>query len=222
MNKKPPVFIVVEDHPEVAENNCLFLKKAQPKAICIITATPQQALENLSLEQPELIVIDLQFGTITGEQSGKPGIDLLKRIFQDYPMLNILVYTSDPSLLGGVVAQINQHQGSFVVVNKMDRRSAFLEGVQSAFNGELRIPKDLQLHTKSALTEQDYKLMELICKESLSDRAIAEAMSISLRTAQNYVQRLKIKLGINLDEENKNSSRVALCMEAVRRKLISF
>jgi hypothetical protein len=45
-------------------------------------------------------------------------------------------------------------------------------------------------------------------------------MNVSLKTAQNSVQRLKAKLGIDYLDENNTSTRVALCIEAIRRKII--
>ena len=63
------VFLVIEDHPEVAQNNCLFLKQIDdPHAVCTITATHAEALERLSLEPFALAVVDLLVGTVSGDQ----------------------------------------------------------------------------------------------------------------------------------------------------------
>ena len=73
-----PIFFVLEDHPEVAENNCLYLKKIEPSAICVVLHQPQQVRERLELETPSLFVIDLQIGKITGEQSTQESLELLE------------------------------------------------------------------------------------------------------------------------------------------------
>ena len=73
-----PIFFVLEDHPEVAENNCLYLKKIEPSASCVVLNKPQQAWERLKLEIPSLFVIDLQIGKISGEQSAQETLKLLK------------------------------------------------------------------------------------------------------------------------------------------------
>jgi ATP/maltotriose-dependent transcriptional regulator MalT len=36
MKAKPQMFLVVEDHPEVAQNNCDFLIKFDPSAVCLL------------------------------------------------------------------------------------------------------------------------------------------------------------------------------------------
>ncbi|MDZ4871549.1 MAG: hypothetical protein CLLPBCKN_000937 [Chroococcidiopsis cubana SAG 39.79] len=218
MNCKQRFFLVIEDHPEVNQNNCEFLQILEPQCTCVGVNTPQQGIEQLELEIPALLVIDLQFGTVGGGQSAKPGLAMLKQIFECYPTVNILVYSSEPNCLRQLIAQIGNHQGGFVVVNKMERRNAFLEGARCALAGQLKIHRDLMKEMQ--LTQQELEILDLLCNQALSDRAIAQQMHVSHKTAQNYVQRLKAKLDIEpLDGQNTNS-RVAVCMAAIDRKLI--
>lgn len=213
------LFLVVEDHPEVAHNNCKFLQMLDSSAVCIPIEDTQKVLERLQLETPDLVVVDLQFGSRDGTETAQPGLNLLRQIFKQYPTLNILIYTSEYSWLQGLGEQIQCHDGGFVVVSKLERRKAFLEGAEEALNGDFRIPNELQRHFRLALTERDLEILEMVCQESLTDRAIAQRLHVSLKTAQNYIQRLKIKLGVNLTNSD-TSSRVGLCMEAIRRKLL--
>lgn len=214
------LFLVVEDHPEVAQNNCDWLQKLEPEARCIMTSAPEQALERLTLETPDLIVVDLLYGRLSGEQSAQPGLDLLQHILEQYPTLNILVYTSDPGLLRPLKKR--DHQGGFAVVNKIERRERFLEGARSALNGYLWGPREIL--QEIPLTDQDKEVLGLICLNCLTDPAIADRLHISLRAAQTRVQRLKAKLAPELDKElDKHINfRVSICMQAVKRKLISF
>jgi DNA-binding NarL/FixJ family response regulator len=94
MPSSPAIFLVIEDHPEVAQNNCLFLEKLEPTAICTIASTHPEALERLALEPVTLAVVDLLVGTLTGDQSARNGIAFLQLILEQYPTLNILIYTS--------------------------------------------------------------------------------------------------------------------------------
>jgi len=218
MNCKPLFFLVIEDHPEVNQNNCKFLQMLEPQCTCVGVSTPEEGIEQLELEIPDLLVVDLQFGTVGGGQSAKPGLAMLKQIFERYPTVNILVYSSEPNCLRQLIAQIGKHQGGFVVINKMERRNAFLEGVRCALEGQLKVHRDLMKEMQ--LTQQELEILDLLCNQALSDRAIAQQMHVSHKTAQNYVQRLKAKLDIeSLDDQNTNS-RVAVCMAAIDRKLI--
>ncbi len=211
-------FWVVEDHPEMAKNNCEWLQKIDVEARCDIIADPLKAQQKLETAQPDLLITDLLYGQTSGEQSAQPGLTLLKYVFTQHPHLNILVYSSEPLLLSPLSEEISKHEGGFVSINKMDRRSNFVEGAKSALSGELKLPRELRSLVK--LTDRERTILELMCQESLTDQAVAERIFTSKKTVQNCVQRLKEKLGIPLEEEETNS-RISLCMEAVRRKVIT-
>jgi hypothetical protein len=171
MESKPPLFLILEDHPEVAQNNCLFLQKLCPKAICRISYTPAEALERLRLETPDLIIVDLLFGTSTGEQSAQSSLELLQHIFLHHPILNILIYTSEFGYLKPLTKLIGRHQGGFVVVSKLERRNAYLDGLRHALDGKLDIPRELRRDID--LDERELQVLSLLCRESLTDKAIA-------------------------------------------------
>lgn len=216
--KEQPVFLVIEDHPEVAHNNCIFLEKLELNAICVTATTHAEAWERLKLEAIDLAVVDLLVGTLTGEQSARNGIIFLEQVLENYPLLNLLIYTSEYSYLKPLSNRIGRHHGGFVVVSKLERRKAFLEGAKLALEGKLSLPKELRHDID--LTERELEVLELVCHKSMTDRAIAHHLNLSLKTVQNCVQHLKVKLDIDYLNETDTSPRVALCMEAVRRKLL--
>jgi len=218
MTADSPLYLIIEDHPEVAQNNCLSLQKIEPQGQCFIVSNPTEALAFLAQQVPTMAVVDLQFGSVSGEQSAQDGLNLLKHIFDRYPTLNILVYTSEYSYLKSLMYGIGNHRGGFVVVNKMERRQAFLDGATSTLKGELRVPRELRHQLN--LNENDLMILELLCKESLSDKAIAEELNVSLKTAQNYIQHLKMKLDVDMKDKKDTNTRVSLCMEAIKRKLL--
>jgi DNA-binding NarL/FixJ family response regulator len=217
-DSKPLLFLILEDHPEVAQNNCLFLQKLEPLALCIICNSHADALERLKLETPDLVTVDLLFSTLTGEQYAVSSLNFLQQVFQDYPLLNILIYTSEYNYLKPLTNLMGRHQGGFVVVSKIERRKAFLDGARHALEGRLEIPKELRYGIE--LSDRELQILSLLCKESLTDKAIAQQLNLSLKTVQNCVLRLKMKMDIDYLDENCTSARVALCMQAVRRKLI--
>lgn len=214
-----PKFLIVEDHPEVAQNNCEWLQRLDVNANCVTVTNPGDAKARLQRELPDLVVTDILYGQTSGEQSGEPGLELLKYIFETYPTLNVMAYSSEPLLLTPLVGLISKHQGGFAAVNKMERRTVFLDGAKSALNGELRMPRELRGLTK--LTERETEVLTLLCKEALTDQAIAEKIHTSKKTVQNCIQRLKEKLDIYEGEDEINA-RVAMCMTAVKNKIIQW
>ncbi|MEN9245895.1 MAG: response regulator, partial [Thermostichales cyanobacterium SRBZ-1_bins_19] len=121
-------FLIVEDHPEVATNNCEWLQRLDSQATCIVVHSPVEARSKLAHELPDLVVTDILYGQTSGEQSAEPGLELLRHIFETYPTLNVMAYSSEPLLLRPLVDLISKHQGGFAAVNKMERRTVFLEG----------------------------------------------------------------------------------------------
>ena len=212
-------FLIVEDHPEVAQNNCEWLQRLDEHAICTKATAPEEAQKRLERETPDLMVVDLLYGQSSGEQSAEPGLDLLRHVFDTYPNLNVMAYSSEPLLLTPLVGAISRHQGGFAAVNKMERRTLFLDGAKSALNGELRMPRELRGLTK--LTEREIEVLQLLCKEALTDQAIADRIHTSKKTVQNCIQRLKEKLDV-YGAEDETNPRVAMCMEAVKNKVIQW
>ncbi|MGI0480356.1 DNA-binding response regulator [Geminocystis sp. CENA526] len=219
-NEKNYIFYIVEDHPEVAENNCIFIRKKYPSAYCLILNHPQKLLERLKLEIPSLIVLDLQFGNINGVQSTTCTLDTLEILFRQYPNLNILIYSSEHSYLRPYLSKISHHQGGFAVVPKISLRSAFLEGINNALQGLLSLPPDLRDNLQ--LNSVELQIVQLLCKESLQDKEIALQLNISPRTIQKHIENIKVKLRLDLLNKDTTNQRVALCMEALKRKLIAL
>lgn len=213
-----PIFFVLEDHPEIAENNCIYLQKINPNAICVVFIKPQQVWERLKLESPSLFVIDLQISTATGEQSAKESLKLLEYIFKQYPTANILIYCGEHSYLRPFIDSISKHQGGFVVVSKMKRRKYFVEGVKRALAGELILPPDIRHEVNFSAIET--QILQLMCQKYLTDKAIAQELNVSVRKVQNHIHKLKLKLDIDTLEPCSTNFRVALSMEVVRRKLL--
>ncbi|NEO90503.1 MAG: response regulator transcription factor [Moorea sp. SIO3G5] len=223
----PPVFLVVDDHLEVAENNTLYLKSLEKSARCVIAETPKKAFEILDWHTPDLIVVDLHFSTITGDLSAKPGLNLLQNIFQNYPSLNVLVYTENPTPLVNLNG-ITSHKGGFTVAKKNKPRQDFVEHAISALKGELHLPNELlqKLNDKKLWDEPKIQLLQLACQECLSDWAIAQRTHKCENSVRNCFKQIRKLMGIEalheyIPEKKKvNNERVAMCMEAHRRNLI--
>lgn len=216
MNPRVKTFLVVEDHPEVAENNEKWLRRLEPDSWCIRVSSPPQAIARLSLELPDLIVVDLLFGTVSGQQSAEGGLGLLNYIFERYTQLNTLVYSSEYRLISPLIPKIHGHNGGFSVANKLELREIFLKRARIALDGGKYIPQDLQ--QPNSLTGEDLELLNLLCKEGLTDQEIADRLRMGKRTVQDRIRVLKAKFGISDDDTKK--SRIPLCMKAVEQGMI--
>lgn len=216
MSAQSSLFLIVEDHPEISENNASWLKRLNSDCRIVTAIHPNEASEYLRGEIPDLVVVDLLYGTMSGDQSAEAGIVFLRDIFEQYETLNVLVYSSEYRLLAPLMPMIDNHKGGFAVANKLERREIFLERARSTIEGELRIPRDLRQQTVT-LTPAEQKVLVLLCRDRLTDQALADTLHISCRAAQKHIQRLKEKFCVDAMDEGNTNSRMALCMEARNR-----
>jgi DNA-binding NarL/FixJ family response regulator len=217
------LFLIVEDHPAMAEMIGISLKQLEPLAHCIIAENPDQAKERLDLETPDLLTLDLMFKTI-GERknSSQPALNLLKHIFQTYPKLNILVYSTEPGLIAPVVKEAQSHQGGFVVVDKQLPPKDFTNKARVLFEnqGIKLIPSDLTQELDGiSLNHEQKKILELACKDCLTDQLIADKLNVSRKTVQNQMQYVRNQLNI-FANRNERDLRMLMCYHCQEKGLI--
>ena len=215
---KKSVVLIVEDHPGQAQLNCELIERLLPEAYFVKAETPDQARERLKLETPDFIVVDLHFGEISGEKSSEPGLELLKEIFAKFPSLNILISSNDPDCLVRIKDEINNHEGGFVVSDKLEGARMFLNKAEMGLNGAKLLPKEIL--RGMPINNKEQKILKLLWHKCWKDKRIALEMGIGERTVQNHIRNMKDKLDICGRYGEDASERVALCREAVRLRLV--
>jgi len=218
-------FLVVDDDVDIASRNCEFLRQWQPDCRTLAVETPDAALRELELRAanlPDLIVSDLWY-RIGLNHTPKPGKDLLLKILQDFPTLNVLVYTSDPQPLMTLLDLIDDHEGGFAIADKIkEGRAVFLDRAKQAVAGEIKVYrklKDVQQNTN--LKEIQREILRLACEECLRDSAIAERMHLHPSSIIQKIRTMKDKL-ISVDYDEKDTdTRMLLCREAKNRGFVS-
>ena len=215
MTSKAPTFLVIDDHPTIRQIHCSCLGQVDPSAHCVQCATPEEALERIQLEIPDLVVIDLMY-SVNGVQTAKPGIGLLELIFSTYPMLNLLVCTSEPLLLRPLTDKIQAHKGGFVVVDKTQPSDKFIQGANYALDGLGGLPRILR--SGISVSELQLHLLQLMCEDCLTTQAIAKRMNLSVRTVEYHIKDLKEEL-VGTGNGTTNA-RVAICQAAMKQKLL--
>jgi len=207
----------------MAEMIAKSLKQLEPTAYCIIAENPEQAKERLKLESIDLITVDLMFKTIGGTNSGKPGLDFLEYIFDYYTKLNILVYSTDPSLLKPIIEKAQFHQGSFVVADKQSPPQDFYHKARLLLEhqGIKLIPSYLTQKQSGSIkiTDKEIKILQLVCQDCLTDIRIAEELDVSRKTVQNSMSRIRSKLNIFTNRCDK-ALRILMCNKAKEKGLI--
>jgi DNA-binding NarL/FixJ family response regulator len=188
---------LVDDH-EVVRRGVTELLESDPDISVVGEAsTVREALARIPAAAPDVALLDVRL-------PDGDGVSLCRELKQDNPGLVCLMLTSfgdDEALLNAVVA------GAAGYVLKDVRGSDLLEAVRTvAGGGSLLDPHAASLVLSrlrapaaqdplADLSEQERKIFALI-GEGLSNREIADRMSLAEKTVKNYVSNVLGKLGM--------------------------
>ncbi len=205
-------FVVVDDHESVLEGTCSVLKSQYPDAK-IMTASVAGAVAPLVREtNPVLIVMDLSMPQKAGEPSQTDvGLDLLRSLLADYPVLNFVVQSSHVRSLIRLKPVINAHQAGFTIADKSLPSAEMLTKVDWSLNGLLYTPPDMRAGVE--LKPEWLEMLQLAFIESITDKAIAQRMNVSERTVRHYWTRAQDALevypdkGVNIRIQTYNKAR---------------
>jgi DNA-binding NarL/FixJ family response regulator len=134
--------LIVEDHPGSFQILSAAIQKISPKSTILNTQTTAQAVDyiNSYYDRLELVSIDLGLPLVTGDTRTPTtnGIDLLRRLLTEKPMLNLMVNTgAEPKKLSGLRSVILEHQGGFVFLHKNASEDLMIEKIRLAMSGNL-------------------------------------------------------------------------------------
>lgn len=194
--------LLVDDHV-VLRSALRLLIDREPDALVVAEATDSiQAMASVLASKPDVAVIDLSI-------PGSGGIKLIEQIRSKVPETRIVVLTThdDPIYLRAALAA-----GALAYVVKTAADSELLEAIRAVAAGRAFVSLSLrndnvdasgQLLTSEADSEQsdddplsprETQVLKLLAMGH-TNQAIAEQLSLSVKTVETYRARLGIKLG---------------------------
>lgn len=206
--KNTSLQIVLVDGSDICLTGTSELIKHQyPDANISITHIANDALNQISMLHPHLLIMDI----CLPEKRGKIpqthiGLELLKKVMQNHPKLNILVQSSYVKRLVQMKPIIDNYQGGFVIADKSLTSQEMLLRIDGALRGFTCIKDITDIYLYPAIYEQlnikpeILKLLSLAFNEGLQDKAIAAHICVSERTVRNHWYTLQEALGIDCDE----------------------
>ena len=220
------LFLIVEDHPQMAENIDRSLKLLEPSAHCTIASNPEQAKERLKLQKFALITVDLMYGKTVAKQSAQVGLDLITYIFENYPNLSILVHSSDPDALKPIIPQAYNHQGGFVVSDKQSTPKEFRTQAHLLIDNPTikLIPAELnsqglKKENTIDISEPEKEILNLLCNDCLTNSMMAKKLNKSPRAIQYLMENVRKKLGI-YNNKSEYDLRMLTCKIAKDKGLL--
>lgn len=193
--------LVIDDHESVLSGTVAVLQKHYTEAEIITSINAYYALEQVSILQPDIVVMDLSIPKNIGVIA-KPdtGVQLLRTLMKNYPDLNIVVQSAHIRTLVRIKPEIDSHKGGFTVADKSLTTQEMLTRVDWALQG-LTHTKDIKgIHGGLEIKPEWLQVLSLAFDEGLQDKAIAEKMSISERMVRHYWSKLQDALDLYPDQ----------------------
>ena len=211
-----PRILVADDHVLMRRGMRNLLETETDWEVCGEAATGREAVEMAVNLKPDIAVLDLSMPELNG-------LEAAREILQKVPQTEVLIFTMHETeeLMREVLASgargcvlktdIEQHLVAAVravlqhSLYFSSKASQTLQGVLNKDGGDPAAP--------DALTEREREIVQLLA-QAKSNKEIAAALDISVRTVETHRATIMRKLEIN--------SIVELVHYAVRKKLIEI
>ncbi len=198
---------IVDDHDLVRDGICALLKNAKNIQIVYTLSSPLALLEKLEKESVDVVLLDVSMPEMSG-------IELSKIIQEKYPSIKIIILSmhKDEEFIDKAIKA-----GAKSYLPKNTSKEELVEAITTVaknktfYNKEIsKIMLDSYIHqlTKpeekekiQLLTNREKEVLSLF-SEGKTNKAIAEELSVSIRTVEthktNMMQKLNLKTSVDL------------------------
>lgn len=205
--------LIVDDHSIIRQGLRQILRETFPKAIFGEADSGNDALEQVSKQPWDVVLLDITM-------PGKSGMDVLKQIVDAQPNIAVLVLSMHPEdqyavrvLKSGAAGYITKNTASDEVVGAVKKVLAGGKYVSSALAenlaASLNAPTGKLPH--ETLSDREYQVMRLIAMGK-SVKEIAFELSLSVKTISTYRTRIM--------EKTKLKTNAEIIRYAVHEKLV--
>jgi DNA-binding NarL/FixJ family response regulator len=196
-NRKARVFLV-DDHPLVREHLTALIQREADLEVCGEAADAPTALELISQQSPDLVILDISL-----KQSN--GLELIKDLKQRWPKLPVLVLSMHDEML---YAERSLRAGALGYITKEEATVNVLSAVRKVLGGEVylsermagRVMKRMVSGAKDelgspleVLTDRELAVFQMLGR-GMGTRQIAEELRLGIKTVESYRARIKEKL----------------------------
>ena len=193
---------VVDDHPIVRAGLVMMINREPDLTVCGDAEETQTALQSISELKPDILVVDISL-------NGPDGLDLLKTIRAQDPMLPVLILSMHDE---AIYAERALRAGANGYIMKQEATDRVLIALRRILNREIYVSdrmagKILRQFVGGGagaatprslfddLSDRELEVLRLM-GEGRSTRQIAEDLHLSVKTVETYQGHLKDKLGL--------------------------
>ena len=201
--------IVVDDHQIVRDGIGALLIKYNDIEIIAEASNGEEVLNILSKIQPDIVIIDIAMPKMNG-------IEASKIIRQDYPEVQIIIFSSHSENeniaqaieigVKGILPKNTMREELVEAIYQVNQGKDFISKYISpttlfGYIKENKEKKDTILELKNKLTDRELELLQLIV-EGETNKEIADKLFISQRTVEkhksNIINKLEMKSIVDL------------------------
>lgn len=208
MRNSPIRVLCVDDHRIVREGLTLIIERQRDMKVVGAAATGEEAVALFQRHRPNVTLMDLQLGAMTGVET----IRAIRRHDKDARIIVLTMYQGDEDIYRALDA------GAATYLLKDMLSDDLIRVVREVNAGERPVSAGVQalLSERAAsptLTPREVQVVELIA-QGMRNKEIAVSLGISEETAQVHVRNILAKL--------KVQDRTAVVQVAIRRGIIHF
>ena len=189
----PARIVIVDDHPMVAEGIQSILESYDDIAVVGTLSNGQEAVDCVDDLTPDVILLDLNM-------PGLSGLSATEMILEKRPQTRVLILSmhDSPEYISTALSH-----GAMGYVLKDVPTDEIKQAIDTVMNGERYLctgakgslePKDGT--TREALTGREQTIL-LQLAQGKSNKEVANALDISVRTVETHRKNIKRKLGIS-------------------------
>jgi DNA-binding NarL/FixJ family response regulator len=181
--------LIVDDHPVVRLGLRTMLESEGDISVVAMAATGREALKEVQSLHPDVVLIDLRMPEMNG-------VEAIAQLHRDQPDTRLLVltnYQEDEYIRQAFEA------GAMGYLLKNTPQEEIVEAIRTVHQDKRYIPaaiaeRLLATFGREELSERELEVLKLVAR-GLSNKEIAQRLSISDKTARNHVTRCLAKLG---------------------------
>lgn len=192
---------IVEDKQQIAEDLSEILQTFDTFTICFIASNGLKLMEALKLQQPQLLIMDIQMPQMDG-------ISAVKLVKEKYPHIKIIMHTvfqNDESIIESILWGANGYllknekpqKIADAIIDVMNGGAPLTPSVAQKLIRYLNFSKsNTHLKTEYHLSEREQEIL-LAISEGLSYKRIADRFFISTKTVGKHIENIYTKLQVN-------------------------
>jgi DNA-binding NarL/FixJ family response regulator len=193
--------LVADDHEVVLEGVRALIERQPDLEVCGLAANGREAVELAQKTKPDVVVLDMTMPELDG-------LDVIRLIKKKLPDTEVVVFSAHSSeemveevFDAGAKSYIEKSQASQDLVTAIrslaEHKPFFSTQTSEILFAKFLLPKDRQQQSRTELrlTAREREIVRLLAQSS-SNKEVATALGISIRTVETHRATLMRKLGV--------------------------